>query len=147
VEIILLQDIKGLGKEGDTVKAKDGYARNYLIPKKLAALCTKGAIKAVAAKRKKKEKEEKSEEEKAKNLAKKLSQLSLTIPVESGVNDTLFGGVTSEVIARALEQEGVHTDKKNIMLENPIKKLGIYNIEIKLHPGIKETLKVWVVKK
>ena len=147
MEVILLTDVKKLGKEGDTVKVKDGHARNYLIPRKLAAPRTAGTLKIFEAKKKKKANEAEKEKEKSAELAKKISQLSLTIPVEAGVNDALFGTVTPEMILHALRQEGMQIDKKNISLSEPIKKLGIYNAEIKLHPEVKENLRIWVVKK
>ena len=147
MQVILLQDVKGLGKEGDVVKAKDGYARNYLIPRKIAALYTPGAVRALEVKRKKALQAAEKEREKAKGLAKTISQLSLTIPMESGVDDALFGSVTTDAISRALKQEGVDIDKKNITITDPIKKLGIYNVGVELHPEVKETLRIWVVKK
>lgn len=147
MEIILLQDIRTLGKEGDTVKVKDGYARNFLLPKKLAMPCTAGAMKVLEAKRKKVVQAEEKKKKTAQELARAISKLSLTIPMESGADDALFGSVTAEAISRALAQEDVHVDKKNITVKEPIGKLGIYNAEIKLHPEIKETLRIWVVKK
>ena len=147
MQVILLQDVKGLGKEGDVVKAKDGYARNYLIPRKIAALYTPGAVRALEVKRKKALQAAEKEREKAKGLAKTISQLSLTIPMESGIDDALFGSVTTDAISRALKQEGVDIDKKNITITDPIKKLGIYNVGVELHPEVKETLRIWVVKK
>ncbi|MCQ9207282.1 MAG: 50S ribosomal protein L9 [Omnitrophica bacterium] len=147
MQVILLQDVKGLGKEGDVVKAKDGYARNYLIPRKIATLFTPGAVRALEAKKKKAAQRSEKERVKAKGLAKTISQLSLTISMESGVDDALFGSVTPDAISRALKQEGIDIDKKNIAIIDPIKKLGIYNVEVELYPEVKETLRVWVVKK
>ncbi|UCD55153.1 MAG: 50S ribosomal protein L9 [Candidatus Omnitrophota bacterium] len=147
MEIILLQDIKALGKEGDTVKAKDGYARNYLIPRKLAMACTAGTVRILEAKRKRASKEREKQKQAARALEEKLSQISLTIPVESGMEDKLFGSVTPETIFHALQQEDIHVDKKAIFIKEPIRKLGIYNIEIRLHPEIKVSPRIWVVKK
>lgn len=147
MQVILLKNVKKIGAEGATVKVKDGYARNYLIPNKLAVLYTAGAVKLFEAKRKKAEALSKREKERSVELAKKISKLSLTISVESGLEDKLFGSVTSETISHALEQEGVDVGKKNISLAEPIQKLGIYNVEISLHPEVKQTLRIWVVKK
>ena len=147
MEVILLHNIENVGSEGDTVKVKDGYARNYLIPRKLAMPYSANAVKVLEAKRKREAALQEKAKVTAKELAKTVSQLSLTIPVESGVNDTLFGSVTSEVISHALRNENIHIDKKSITLPEPIKKLGIYNVEVSLHPEVKETLRVWVVKK
>jgi large subunit ribosomal protein L9 len=147
MEIILLQDVKALGKEGDTVKVKDGYARNYLIPRRLGMPSTEEAVKVLEAKKKKASKEREKEKGAARELAKKLSELSLTIPVESGMEDKLFGTVTQETISHALREEDVRVDKKSIFIKEPIKKLGVYNIEVKLYPEIKGNLRVWIVKK
>ncbi|OGW74778.1 MAG: 50S ribosomal protein L9 [Omnitrophica bacterium RBG_13_46_9] len=147
MEIILLKDIENLGQEGQTVKVEDGYARNFLIPKKMAVLYTAGAVKVIEAKRRKAALKAEKEKNAAQELAKTISQLSLTIPVEAGVNDTLFGSVTADTIFNALQQEGIHIDKRNISIDEPIRKLGIYTVEVKLYPEVKENLKVWVVKK
>lgn len=147
MEIILLQDVKSLGKEGDAVKVKDGYARNYLIPRKLAAPCTAEAIKLLEAKRKKASLKLEKERKAAQALAETLSQISLTIPMESGQEDKLFGSVGPETIFHAFQQEGVHIDKKTIVIKEPINKLGVYNIEVRLHPEAVATVRIWVVKK
>lgn len=147
MEVILLKDVLGLGMEGDIVKAKDGYARNYLIPRKLAMLPTPAAVKGLETKKKRTAAEAEKENRKLRDIAKKLSETSLTIIMESGANDMLFGSVTSEAISQALKKENLNVDKKNIILGEPIKKLGIYNVEAKLHPEIKTNLRIWVVKK
>ena len=147
MEVILLKDIKTLGKEGDAVKVKEGYARNYLIPNKLALPSTKGALRVVEAKKKKREKEKENEKKIAGELAKKISQVSLTISVESGVNDTLFGSVTNDTIFYALKDVGISVDKKDIIIKEPIRKLGVYTLEVKLHSEVKGSLRIWVVKK
>jgi len=147
MEVILLKDVESLGKEGDTVKAKDGYARNYLIPRKLAAPYSANAVKTLEEKRRNEAREAQKVKDKLEELANKISQLSITIPVESGMNDMLFGSVTPDMIFHALQHEGVQIDKKQVIIEEPIRKLGIYNITVKLHPEIKANLRVWVVKK
>jgi len=147
MEVILLNDVRSLGKEGETVKVKDGYARNYLIPRKLAMPYAKGAIKIVEEKQKKAALKLEKEKKSAKEIAEKIKKLSLTISTEAGVEDVLFGSVTSEAIARALKQEGIEVDKKNITLDEPIKKLGVYNVKVKLYTDVTETLRIWVVKK
>ena len=147
MEVILLQDVKSLGKLGDTVKVKDGYARNFLIPKKLAMLHTAGAVKVLEENKKKTKAIQKKEIAKFKELAKKISKLPVNIAVESGVDDVLFGTVTTEMIWHAMQQGGIQIDKKNIIIPEPIKKLGVYNITVKLHPEVKQELRIWVVKK
>lgn len=147
MEVILLQDVKKVGSAGLAVKVKDGYARNYLIPNKLAVPATAGAIKVLEAKKKKATRDEEKNKKSAVLTAEALSKISLTITSESGVNDVLFGSVTSESILQALRQEGIELDKTNIIIKEPIRKLGIYNIEVKLHPEVKQEIRVWVVKK
>ena len=147
MKVILLQDVKKVGSAGAAVEVKDGYARNYLIPNKLATLATAGAIKAFEAKKKKTAKDEEKNKKSAITTAEALSKISLTITVESGLNDVLFGSVTSESILHALRQEGVQIDKTSIVIKEPIKKLGIYSVEVKLHPEVKQEIRIWVVKK
>ena len=147
MEIILLQDVKSLGKEGDKVKVKDGYARNFIIPKKLGVPATAAAEKTLDAKKKKAERLIRESKIAAEAASAKLSQISLTISMESGVSDTLFGTLTPDMIFHALQHEGVQVDKKCIQIPEHINKLGVYNIEIKLHPEVKTELRVWVVKK
>jgi len=147
MEVILLADHASLGKSGDTVRVKDGYAHNFLIPRKLATPVTEGAQKTVEARKRKEIKKRQNEKKAFEDIAAKIKGLSLTLPVESGVEDILFGSVTSEMVANVLRQEKIIVDKRTIEIEEPIKKLGIYNIDIKLHPEVKVKVKVWVVKK
>ena len=146
MKIVLKQDIDKLGSIGDVVNVANGYGRNYLIPHGLALKATPGAEKV--AEQIKKAKARKIEEGKAvfEETAKKLSSLSLTIPVQVGEDEKMFGSVTSIDIANMLKQEGIEIDKKNILLKEPIKKLGIFSIQIKLHPEVKAEVKTWVVK-
>ena len=147
MQVILIKNVNNLGKEGDAVKVKDGYARNYLFPKKLAMPYNAGAIKFVEAKKKKALLEAQKQKAKAEELAGTISALSLNIPMEAGQNDALFGSVTSDTIFHALQQENIQVDKKDIIIEEPIKKLGVYNVVVNLHPEVKQNLRIWVVKK
>ena len=147
MEVILLQDVKSLGKAGDTVKVKDGYARNFLIPKKIAMSHTAGAVKVLEESRRKTKAIQEKTKAKFKELADKISKLALNISIESGVDDVLFGSVTTEMIWHAMQQEGIQIDKKSIIIPEAIKKLGVYNITVKLHPEVKQELRIWVVKK
>ncbi len=146
MEIILRQDYEQLGKTGEIVTVKDGFARNYLIPKGIAYVATKNNKKRLENELKmqnwRKEKEKRAAEE----MAKKLETVSCTIPVQVGEEDKLFGSVTSQNIADALAALGYEVDKRKILLEEPIKSLGIYSVPIKLHPDVTATVKVWVVK-
>jgi len=146
MKIVLKQDIDKLGTTGDIVEVADGYGRNYLLPRGLALKATLGAEKV--AKQIKKATGRKIQEEKTnlEELAKKLSKLSLTIPVQVGEDEKMYGSVTSIDIANMLKQEGIEIDKKKIILKEPIKKLGVFNIQIKLHPEVTAEVKIWVIK-
>ncbi len=147
MEVILLQDVEKLGKEGEIVKIKDGYGRNYLIPRKLAASSSAQVLKILELKKKRRILEEEKSKSAAKSISEKISSLSCTITIESGLEDKIFGTVTPEMIRNALMQEGLNIDKKHILIEEQIKKLGVYQVKIKLHPEVIASLRIWVVKK
>jgi large subunit ribosomal protein L9 len=132
---------------GDVVTVKEGYARNYLIPKNKARIATPSNMKSLESLKKKKAEEDAKIVEAAKALAAKIAGLSLTIPAQAGEEDKLFGSISNEMIAEALATEGVVIDKRDITIEEPIKKLGVYQVVVKVHPEVKATLKVWIVKK
>lgn len=146
MKVILTEDVAGLGKLGDLVQVKDGYARNYLIPKKLALPANPQNVKVLEHQKnliRQKQNRIKSEAEK---LAEKIEKMSCTIAKPTGEEDKLFGAVTSIDIEESLREEGIIIDRKKILLEEPIKSLGIYKVPIKLHPEVTANLKVWVVK-
>ncbi len=146
MKIILIEDIDRIGRMGDVILVKDGYARNYLIPKKKARPATPENLKmAEALKKKAKDAEEKTKSD-AKALADKISNLSLTVSAQAGEEEKLYGSVTADMIAAALEADGIKIDKKDIIIDEPIKKLGVYQVTVKIHPEMKVTLRVWVVK-
>lgn len=147
MKVILIEDVKGVGSMGDLIDIRDGYARNFLFPKKLAKPITEGNLKVIEEVKKKKALIVTKEKKEADALKEKLSLVSCTISVEAGDDDKLFGSVTAQDIAKAFESEGFAIDKKKITLEEPIKKLGVYNLSIKLHPEVTAEAKVWVVKK
>ncbi len=147
MKLILLQDVKELGKSGEIVAVKDGYARNYLLPQKLALLATSQNLKAIEVERKRKAQAQEKEKHEAQQLAELISRASCTIVVEVGRDDRLFGSVTSIDIQKALEEEGIILDKKKIELKEHINQIGIYAVPIKLHPEVSANLKLWVVKK
>ncbi|MCX6338759.1 MAG: 50S ribosomal protein L9 [Candidatus Aureabacteria bacterium] len=146
-EIILMQDVPGLGAQGDVVKVAEGYARNYLFPQKLAAPATPKYVRMLELEKKRKEAEAKRALEQLRQEAEKLSQASCTIAVEAGEDGKLFGSVTAQDIAESLEQAGFTLDKKKINLAEPIKELGVYSVELQLYSDITASLKVWVVQK
>ena len=147
VKVILIKDVDKLGEIGDEIEVKDGYARNYLIPRKLAVNSTKGAVRVLEQKKREKERREKQLIEECRALAAKIEGISCTISMEAGEEDKLFGSVTSEMIADNLREEGVDVDRKTIVLEEPLKALGVYTVEVRLHPEVKAQARVWVVKK
>ncbi|OGW85854.1 MAG: 50S ribosomal protein L9 [Omnitrophica bacterium RIFCSPLOWO2_01_FULL_45_10] len=147
MKIILLENIDRLGKTGDIVMVKEGYGRNYLIPKNKAKPATPGNMKILESLREKEAEEINKKLGEAKALADKISGLSLTINVESGEEEKLFGSVSNATIQDALAQEGINIDKKDIILDEPIKKLGVYQVVVNVHPEVKADLRVWVVKK
>ena len=146
MKVVLIEDMEKLGRVGDVIVVKTGYARNFLIPNKKAREATAPNLKQAELIKKKREEEAAKKKEETLRLAGELSALSLTIRMAAGEEDKLFGSVTGEMIATELESKGYNIDKKHILLEEPIKKLGLYQIEVKLHPDVKTVLKVWVVK-
>ena len=146
MKIILKEDIPSIGKRGDIVNVSDGYGRNYLIPKKLALLATPNNVKLIENDRKSREKKLLKAKKEALNLASKIESFSLTINVKVGEGDKLFGSVTSKDIEERLKKEGINVDKKDIILDEPIKALGVYSVPIKIHPEVHAKLKVWIVK-
>ena len=147
MEVILTQDVKSLGKLGEVVNVKDGYARNFLIPRKLAFFATPANLKKIEAQEKKRKELFEKEKQEAEGLAEKLSKVSCTVSVEVNDLDKLYGAVSEIDIANALEVEGFTIDKKNIIVENPIEELGIFEIDIRLHPEVMAKIRLWVTKK
>ena len=147
MKVILTGDVKSIGSMGDVVDVKDGFARNFLFPKNLARLAVGSNLKIVEDIKKKKTRAAAKEKKEAEALKEKISAFSCTIQVEAGEDDKLFGSVTSQDISRAFELEELIVEKRKIMLEEPVKKLGVYNISVKLHPEVTAEVKVWVVKK
>ena len=146
MKVILTQTIDRLGKIGDIVNVKDGYARNYLLPKNVAKEATPGNIKILDSLKKKQVLEDEKILNEAKALAQMIAALSITINAKSGEEEKLFGAVTTEMISSALKAEKIAVDKKDIVLDEPIKKLGVYQVGVKIHPEVKASLRVWIVK-
>lgn len=145
MKVILNTGMDNLGKAGDIVNVKDGYARNYLIPRRIASEATMNNVrtlehqKRIIADRLRKERKE------FEVLAKKISESSITIPVQVGEEGKLFGSVTNKDIAEALSREGFQIDKRKIRLEDPIKEVGSFVIPINLHPDVVAHLPLTVV--
>ncbi|HZX21553.1 MAG TPA: 50S ribosomal protein L9 [Clostridia bacterium] len=143
MKVILLQDIKGLGKEGEIANVKDGYARNFLLPRKLVAEATEGNLRALAEQKVSQELKWQQEIDEAKDIATKLGESPIEIMAKAGEGGKLFGSVTSKDLAEALEkQHKIKIDRRKIVLPEPIKELGIRDVEVKLHTGAVGKLKV-----
>lgn len=147
MQIILLKDVDRLGKMGEIVKVKDGYAANYLIPRSLAKAVTRNSKKFLEDEKKRAALKLKRLKARAEEIKKKLESASCTIPMQAGEDEKLFGSVTPEMIRDAYSQEGIEIEKKDIEIEGRINKLGVYSISIKLHPEVTANAKVWVVKR
>ncbi len=146
MKVILRRDHETLGKIGDVVDVKDGYATNYLLPRGIAYAALKGNIKSLEEEKKSAEKRSLQELKAAETLATELETVSVTIPVQVGEEDKIFGTVTTQMIADALKEKGHDIDKRKIEIEEPIKALGIYGVSIKLHQNVSAKIKVWVVR-
>lgn len=146
MHVILAKDIPSLGLRGKIVKVADGYARNYLIPRKLAFPATEENKKKIEQTLKQIVIKETKEKKVAEKIAEQLATVSITISKKSGENDLLFGTVTSAEIADELNQLGIEIDKRKIILEETIRRLGIYQIPIKLHKDVTATIKLWLIK-
>jgi large subunit ribosomal protein L9 len=146
MKVILRQNYESLGQIGQLVDVKDGYARNYLIPRKIAYAALEGNIRALEEEKKSVEKKKKQEIEASEKLGLELEKVSVTISVQVGEEDKIFGSVTTQMIADALMEKGYEIDKRKIEIEEPIKSLGIYGITIKLHANVTTNIKVWVVR-
>ena len=145
MEIILIQDVKALGKKGELVKVSDGYARNFILPKKLGMEATKQNMYDLKMQKAAEEKRLKELLEEAKEYAKKLEALTITVSVKAGEGGKTFGSVSSKEIAGALkEQFGFDIDKKKLQLADPIKNAGSYTVPVKIHPQVTAEIKVKV---
>lgn len=143
MKLILLEDVKGVGKKGDVVNKNDGYALNFLIPKKLAVEATKSNINDLELKKKADERRKKEEYEEAKELGEKLKDKIVKVSVKAGENGKVFGSVTNkEISAALLQQTGMDIDKKKITFNDPIKMVGRRTVKVKLHPKVTVELTV-----
>ena len=147
MEVILIDKIDNLGNVGDVVRVKPGYARNYLFPKGLAVRSSKRNIAFVEEKRKNIELKIAKEEQASQAIFDSLKNVEILMEVEVGENDKLFGSVTTMDLQKALNEQNIEIEKQDILLDNPIKSLGAYDIPIKVTSSLKQNIKVNVVKK
>jgi large subunit ribosomal protein L9 len=146
MEVILLKDFNSLGEAGDVVKVKPGYARNLLIPKGLALRATNKNRSVIEERKKLKLMREKRENTVYEDLAKKLSKIEITIEVQVGEEDKMFGSISSKDIHKSITSKGIKINQDSIVLEKPLKALGIYNIDINISEKVKSNVKVYVIK-
>lgn len=145
MEVILVQDVKALGKKGDIVKVSDGYARNFILPKKLGIEATKQNLHGLSAQKTAEERRQKELLSEAEKLSEKLKDIQVKVTIKAGEGGKAFGSVSSREISAALkDQYGYEMDKKKIVLADPIKSAGSYTIGIKLHPKVTAKVSVLV---
>ncbi len=146
MKVILREDVPNLGQPGAIVNVKPGYARNYLIPHGFAAMATSRNIKMMEHQLKLIQRQIDTAKAEAAEVKARLAELSVTVTKPAGENERLFGSVTTRDIEAGLKEENITVDRKRIVIAEPIKSLGVYTVQIKLHGGETADLKVWVVK-
>ena len=147
MKIILREDVADLGEAGQTIEVKDGYGRNYLIPRNLAIPATKANLRAIGEIDKQKAIRHKKLRRTAEILKDRIEKIELSAEVLVGEEDKLYGSITDQDVVNLLAAQGVTVDKHTIMLEEPIKALGVYTVPIKVDKDVTADCKVWVVKK
>lgn len=146
MKVILLDNVKGVGKKDEVINASDGYARNFLFPKKLAVEANAENMNKLNNKKNSEQHKKDVEKDKAQEIAKKMKEITVVIKVKVGDNGKIFGGVTAKEISENLKtQFNIEVDKKKIVLNENIKNLGVFNVSVKLFEGIVGNLKVSVV--
>jgi len=146
MDVLLLQDIDNLGTTGEVVSVKPGYARNFLIPQGMASIATAAQKRVLVERLRQEVVQDKKRKLQAEDLASRYGDLSCTITVQAGEDDKLFGSVNSRDIVAALEVSDLEIEHRQVILEEPIKQLGVYSVPLKLHPEVEVNVKVWVVK-
>jgi large subunit ribosomal protein L9 len=146
MKVLLRQDHETLGKRGDIVSVKDGFARNFLFPRGIALTAKPANQKLLEEEKRMLVRRQAKDKLSAEALAKDLEAVSVTAAVAVGEEDKVFGSVTSQNIADLLQEKGYTIDKRKIVLDEPIKALGIYSVPVKLHPDVEVKIRLWVVK-
>ena len=147
MELILTENVEKVGCKGDVVRVRDGYARNFLIPRNLAVPSTRANQEFVAEQKVRAEKRREKERAEAQKAVEKLNKVKLTIEAQAGDKEKLFGSVTAEDISEALQKQGHSYDRKHIHLKEPIRSLGTHAVAIEIYPQVKATISVEVIKK
>ncbi len=146
MKVIFLKDVKGQGKKGEIKEVSEGYANNFLIPQGLVKLASQGNVNTLAAQKRSEEKRKEQEKLDAQQLAKELAEITITVKVKVGEGGRVFGSVTSKQIADEVEKRRLKIDKRKIVLDDPIKTLGVTKVPIKLHPEVTASLNVQVTE-
>lgn len=146
MELMLREDVEKLGRRGDVIKVAEGYGRNYLLPRGLAVPVTEANKSLIARERKKHEAQVSQEKAESEALAERIGSLRFIAPRKVGEHDVLYGSVTSGDVAEFLKAKGVEIDKRKVLLDEPVKRLGEHDVRIKLHPEVTATLKLLVSK-
>ena len=146
MQVILLEDVPSLGKAGDRVKVADGYGRNFLIPQKKAIVSTEKNLKMLEHQKRDVQRKIEKKRKDIQKVAEEIENLSFSIARSVGESGKLFGSVTSMDIEAFLKERGIEIDRKKILLDEPIKSVGMYTVAVKLHPDVIAKLKVWVVQ-
>jgi large subunit ribosomal protein L9 len=146
MDVILRQDVDKVGQAGELVTVKDGFGRNFLLPRGLAYLATDANKRRLEAEQAQKGRKHAAEVQASRDVAARLEAVSLTFTMKAGEGDKLFGSVTAGDVAERLKAEGFGVDKKSVELEEPLKALGVYKVPIRLHSEVKPEVRVWVVR-
>ncbi len=146
IEVLLMDQVEGLGIEGDIVKVADGYARNFLFPKGIATEVTEGKKRQIEKKRVERLAQLEKEKGAAEELAKKIEGIECTISAKVGETGKMFGSVGVPQILEKIAEQGLEIDRSKVALAAPLNELGVFDVEIKLHPEVTATLKVWIVE-
>lgn len=146
MKVILTEKIDRLGDVGGVVTVADGYGRNFLLPNNKAVLATPGNLKILQGRMKQEQSKDAKEQQKAETFAKRLGAVSCTAVVQVGEEDRMFGSVTAQTIVDLLKEQGFEVDRRKVLLDEPIKALGIYTVPIRLHSQVEANIKLWVVK-
>ncbi len=147
MKVILREDMDNLGKCGEIVEVADGYGRNFLIARNLAIPATRGNVKAIDEVRKQKDMRDRKNMKEAERVKARIEKASIMAEVNVGEEDKVFGSVTAAMISELLSKEGITVDRRNIILEEPIKSLGVFTVPVKIASDVVASLKLWVVKK
>ena len=147
MKVILFKDLGKLGNQGEVVEVKDGYARNYLIPRGFALAASKNSFRKLEEAKKAKVKLIEKQKGSFLKLKEEIDKISLTLTVEAKENEELYGSISEAQILKLLKGEGVELEKGKLVLDNPIDKLGVFNLKINLYTDVEANLRVWVVKK